>query len=363
MKEMKTIKYCNLNRLNRDGARLIMCGFFLICGMSGSVNADCITDPSDPSVFALQIDATSNCSNMSANMSGCTIDETGSCVITGPDGNSITVSIDSGGVGSNIPINWSTDSPFGNGIDFAIVGGAANGSSTCGYSYTPGSNIGVGLIFEKSNGLNQKVTSISFCSDFIDPAPEVIAETCPENFQNAVNQLSKQTGLDFAFLLDPNQAGRSSLCAPNGLDANGNPDPTIATTIRVRCVDECITKPECDPGFPGYPASCTFPVCETSGSWNLYDEQGACIADAPTPISTDPAPFCWEIQQDLDGKCSTSNSWEPQEQTTLEVKKGHVNPFVYQSCYNSGGRYVCETMCFLYPGETAAACPPGSTVF
>jgi hypothetical protein len=186
----------------------------------------------------------------------------------------------------------------------------------------------------------------------------VVAEICPDNFQEAVNQLSLETGLDYAFLADPNEGGRLSVCVPNGEpDPLGNP---TANTKRYACIDQCVTKPECvlDPTATG----CSPSVCEPSGSWSTF-EDGICTADAPDPIPTNPLPYCWEIQQDLDGKCSTPlNVWQPQEETVIKIKKGRVNPYVWQSCYTSGGRYVCETMCYIYPGETDAACPLSSTV-
>ena len=470
------------------GAVLTMCGFLSMFGMAGFAGANCVTGTSvlgpDPSVFTLLIDSTSNCGNMSGNMYGCDVDATGSCTITNPNtSETITVSLTSGAVGSNTPLDWSTLDPSL--VDFVIVVGATGGG-TCGFSYTPGSDFGAGLGFLKSNGTYQKVNSVSFCSDFAEPAPDVprlivtktvttaaddtcssdtdsldtgagadvrycyivenvgaglaesvtldddagtpgdtsddfsvtltglnsdgslssggtatgmsglvtiaqagtvvntatasatglggtvtvtaidtatvnavlVAEICPDNFQQAVNQLSQSTGLDYAFLLDPNQGGRLSVCAPNGLDSNGNPDPNIAKAIRIGCVDQCVTKPICqtDPSN----SQCFPSVCEPSGSWTADDVNGNC---APvTTTATDPLPYCWEVQQDLNKDC-VLNEWDPQEETMHHIKKGHVNPYVYQSCYSSGGRYVCETMCFSFSAADALDCPPGSTVF
>ena len=177
-----------------------------------------------------------------------------------------------------------------------------------------------------------------------------IAESCPANFQDAVNQLSLQTGLDFAFLQDPNQSARRAVCVPNG--ANG-----AANTIRVACVDQCIVKPVCEDN-PNDP-SCSPSVCEESGAWTTgAGAQCSVVQNPPEGV----LPYCWEIQQDLNKDC-TLNEWEPQEETVLNIKKGHTNPYVYQSCYSSGGRYVCETMCFTYfPGDEVN-CPPNSTIF
>ena len=206
-----------------------------------------------------------------------------------------------------------------------------------------------------ASGINS--SKIFTASDTATVIAVLVAEICPQNYQDGVNQLSLTTGLDFAFLGDPNDASRRSLCVPNGAD--GAPD-----TVRIACVDQCVTKPECllDPNA----AACSPSVCEPSGSWTTKrtgTDTFECtdLAD-PTPV-TDPPPYCWEIQQDLDGVCNTSNEWEPQEETVLTIKKGHVNPYVWQTCYSSGGRYVCETMCYAFSDTDASACPPGSTLF
>lgn len=177
-----------------------------------------------------------------------------------------------------------------------------------------------------------------------------VAESCPANYQDAVNQLSQATGLDFAFLQDPNQSSRRSVCVPNG--ANG-----AANTVRVACVDQCIVKPVCETNPDD--SACSPSVCEESGAWTTgVGAQCSAVQNPPEGVQ----PYCWEIQQDLNQDC-TLNEWEPQEETILNIKKGHSNPYVYQSCYSSGGRYVCETMCFTYfPGDEAN-CPPNSTVF
>jgi len=473
----------SISRLcNSKGAALAMCGFLSMFGMAGSASAECVTGTSalgpDPASFTLLVDATSNCSNMSSNMYGCDVDASGSCTITNPStGETITVSLTSGAVGSSTPVDWSTTSPSL--VDFAIVVGATGGG-TCGFNYNPGSDYGAGLGFRKSNGSYQKVNAVSFCSDFTEPAPAeprlvvtktvtvaadttcaedvnelevaagddvrycytvenvgaglaeavtladdagtpadaaddfyvmltglngdgslssggmatgmsglvniaeagtvintataaadglggtvtvtatdtatvnavMVAEACPDNFQDAVNQLSLTTGLDYAFLLDPNQGGRLSVCAPNG-------DNNSARAIRVGCIDECVTKPICET-TPNDPA-CSPSVCEPSGVWTA-DDPATGICGPVTTTAADALPYCWEVQQDLNRDC-VMNEWEPQEESVHMVKKGHVNPYVYQSCYKSGGRYVCETMCFLYPGDSAANCPPGSTVF
>lgn len=472
------------------GTAVAMCGILLMFGMADSARAECLTGEFDPSSFTLLIDASSSCANLSDNMFGCEVGGTGSCTITNDITNeTITVTLTNGTVGGTTPIDWSVMNPLGSLVDLAIIVGANNGGS-CGTTYTPGSAFGEGLIFRKTNGSNQKVGKLYFCSDFAEPPPDVprlivtkkvttedddtcsagtdsldigagesvrycytvenvgaglaeavtliddagtpgasdpvptddfsvtlnglnndgslnpgglatgmsdpviiteagtvvntatasatgpggtvevtasdtatvnavqVAEICPDNYQEAVNQLSQTTGLDFAFLQDPNESSRRSVCVPNG--NNG-----AADTVRVGCIDQCVTKPECVSNLDD--PACSPSVCEPSGSWTTKrtgTEPGTFeCTDLPlTAPVTGPLPYCWEIQQDLDGVCSTLNEWKPQEETVLTIKKGHVNPYVWQTCYSSGGRRVCETMCYLFPGESPSACPPWSRI-
>ena len=175
------MKVPTLTLFRRNAAALIAFGFLSIFGMANTAHAGCITGQSangeDPSVFALAIDANSSCTNLTGtnNNYGCEIDNSGtSCTIyKNNDPNSsefITVNLTQGTVGGTTPVNWEISGSSTSLVDFVIVGGASNGSSTCGYSYAPGSEFGAGLIFEKSNSDFQKITSISFCSNFVEPA-------------------------------------------------------------------------------------------------------------------------------------------------------------------------------------------------
>lgn len=195
------------------------------------------------------------------------------------------------------------------------------------------------------------------CEDSDTASVLLLAENCPANFQGAVNQFAAETGLDYAFLLDPNQGGRLSVCAPDG----NFTDPATNYSneaIRVQCVDQCITKEICETDPTN--VACSPSVCESSGAWTEWSSGTSCS------VVTDPAPgvtpYCFEVQQDLNKDC-VLNEWDPQDDTVLHIKKGHSNPYVYQSCYSSGGRYVCETMCFAYSTADRANCPPGSTIF
>jgi len=153
---------------------LLAGGFMMMLGLSGAVLGECIQDPSDPSLFNVLIDASSSCAALSDNMQGCQMDSSGSCTITNEaTGETITVRLDSGRVGGNTPVSWSStfsdasNSKAGE-VDFSIIVGATGGGS-CGWSYTPGSDYGLGLAFLKSNGSVQKMNDIYFCSDFIGP--------------------------------------------------------------------------------------------------------------------------------------------------------------------------------------------------
>lgn len=170
----------------------------------------------------------------------------------------------------------------------------------------------------------------------------LVAEACPEDFQDDINDLATSTGLDYAFLLDPQKGGRTAVCTPDGTSG------TVPAARRIPCIDQCVTKPECqvDPSDP----ACSPSVCEPSGAWTEGDEF-ACTDLYPQP---DALPYCWEIQQDFNRDC-VANVVDPLEETVLTIKKSRMNPYYYQSCYNSGGRYVCETMCFpLFAGDV---CP------
>lgn len=351
---------------NSKGAALTICGILSIFGMVESASAECVVGDDDPSNFTLLIDATSSCSNMSDNMYGCDVaaGATGCTIFEkdgmgNPTGNSIDVFLDNGSVGGTEPVDWSST---GDGqVVFTIIVGANNGGS-CGTSYTPGSEVGEGLGFLKKNSEIQKMNAVSFCSDFKQPAStSPVAEICPDGFQTAVNTLSVSTGLDFAFLEDPNQSGRRSICVPDGGDGS-------IETKRYACIDQCVTKPECLTDTSG--PACSPSVCEPSGSWTTQRVEGnpdtfACTAFPTSDFTppTDPEPYCWEIQQDLAGDCDTTvDTWQPQEESVLTIKKGHINPYVWQSCYSSGGRYVCETMCYAFTVADSTRCPLNSTI-
>ena len=72
-------------------------------------------------------------------------------------------------------------------------------------------------------------------------------------------------------------------------------------------------------------------------------------------------PYCWEVEQDLNQDC-TLNETQPMTTHEVTTRQIHSNPYVYQSCVKSGGRKVCTTYCYLYPGENANVCPSTSII-
>lgn len=474
---------------NSNGTALALFGILSMFGMAGPANAEtgCVTGPNDPSAYTLLIDASSTCSNLSANMFGCEVQPgaNGCTILNTITKESFRVTLDSGTVGGITPIDWSVLDPTGPLVDLTILVGATNGGS-CGVLYPPGSNFGQGIIFQKSESpvRYQKVNRLYFCSDFFQPAPDVprliltktvttedddtcsssvdaldvrpgddvrycytvenvgaglaedviliddnatpgdledytevtliglingdtdlpsdgiatgmsglvtiaklgtvintaeavafgpggtvqvtatdtatvnavqVADLCPDDFQQTINDLSKSTGLDFALLMDPHEGGRHSVCTPNGKNGAG-------ITKKYRCINQCVTKTICktDPNN----LACKPSVCEGSGAWtdwtSVVDVASTCseITNPPPGL----APYCFEIQQDLDANC-TINTWSPQETTVIEIKKGHVNPYVWEvDTTDTFGRADKIMYCYFFPGEDASACPRDSTV-
>lgn len=260
------------------------------------------------------------------------------------------------GLAEGVTLNDDAGTQGDPGDDFVVtLNGLNNDGSLSSGGTATGSELatitGAGTLVNTATAMATGPDGVVIATDTATVNAVLAAEICPDNFQDAVNQLSLTTGLDFAYLLDPNQDARRAVCVPNG-------ESGAADTIRIACQNQCITKPVCETN-PDDP-QCTPSVCEPSGAWTVKDENGICsVVTNPPPGAQ---PYCYEVLQDVNKDC-TLNEWDPQEESVLHIKKGHVNPYVWQSCYSSGGRYVCETMCFLYPGEDPSDCPPGSTVF
>lgn len=172
-----------MNTINRGrSVRLgvLLAGWLLaLLATPAAVMADCLATPN--AKFSVLIDASSSCSNMSANMSGCQVDPvSGSCTIPNPvpGGQPIVIQVTPADAVGSVPVapglvSWTATGPAELGtklVDFSIFLGATGGG-TCGWSYTPGASSDSGMAFLKSNGQYQKVNDIYFCSDFTAPPP------------------------------------------------------------------------------------------------------------------------------------------------------------------------------------------------
>jgi uncharacterized repeat protein (TIGR01451 family) len=176
--------------------------------------------------------------------------------------------------------------------------------------------------------------------------------TCPADFQKAVNQLVTETDdFTYAVLHNPKKPEDVSVCVPT------NEDPNYVRVRGISCIDECILKPGCDQ--TPLPAGCSPQVCQSSESWTTHDENGVC--QGPASFTAGKLPYCWEVEQDLNQDCEL-NDTQPMKTHEVDTKQIHANPYVYQSCTKSGGRKVCTTYCYLYPGETSSVCPSGSII-
>jgi uncharacterized repeat protein (TIGR01451 family) len=176
--------------------------------------------------------------------------------------------------------------------------------------------------------------------------------TCPDGYQEAVDQMVDNTGdFSYAVLLNPKKPQDVSVCVPN------------STNVQVRgvsCIDECILKTDPDCSQTPLPAGCSPQVCQSSGAWTAIDAStGQCGAVTDTGGKI---PYCWEVEQDLNQDC-TLNETQPMTTHEVTTRQIHSNPYVYQSCVKSGGRKVCTTYCYLYPGENANVCPSTSIIY
>lgn len=485
-----------VSKINKNIQRIInllTLGVIGTFGPIGTVLGECITGTDDPSVFSILINRASNCKSLSGNMHGCEIGYSGTCTISNGS-QTIDVTLKNGSLRGKHPLDWGSEGAAG--VDFVILHNAWSENS-CGFSYTPGSDFGVGLAFLKRNNWYylkrsrrfKKITRISFCSDFTDPAPAqprlVVNETvttengvcgeddveilnvnsgetvkycyrvenigpgqavdvvlridngtpddpaddqnvllsglqdgglapggtatgellvpitndgvlvntatvtghtfdgiivsasdtatvntalakCPQELQDVVNAASNR----FAFLagFDPVSPETVSVCSPEQ-DLSNNES---LRSVRVSCINECVIKQACKDD-PSSIECKTPPVCQPSGAWNYFkgEDPSTFTEENPDPTSgscvvtsNGQTPFCWEVQQNLPNSPDCERKQiDPLKTGGIDIGQVRANPFVYQSCTNSGGRYVCETICFLFPGEDASVCPSGSRAF
>lgn len=176
----------------------------------------------------------------------------------------------------------------------------------------------------------------------------VAAEQCPQAYQDLINALNVDTDNFYAasILLEPKNPGLISLCTPTCSNDPGNPnyvegvDCPVAESTRTLCEDDCVWDNDLD-------------SCTPSGNWDP-DEEDVIDPDGRMP-------YCWEVLESItDGG---GVGLKVKSSQTVEIIELSTNPYVYQTCYKSGGRKVCETICYLYDGESGADCPKGSTIY
>lgn len=170
--------------LKKRCSYVLFLGVFWVAAavMPSSVwGAGCLT--TDNSEFCMVVDASSTCTALSENMSGCVTDSNGICTIVNPSGPNIVVQVTPLDAVGSVPdptlgeISWQVlpgGPPLltGKEIDIGILLGATGGGTSA-WIYSPGANSDMGLAFEKNNGSYQKVNGIFFCSDFLAPPPSV----------------------------------------------------------------------------------------------------------------------------------------------------------------------------------------------
>jgi hypothetical protein len=186
----------------------------------------------------------------------------------------------------------------------------------------------------------ERMTTVT-ASDTATVDVDVAAAPCPEEYQNLINSIYSDptNGYAASILLEPKNPGSISLCTPTCTYDPSDPNACAATSTRTLCEDDCIWDTDAND-------------CKPSDNWDSTNGE---VIDPAGPL-----PYCFEVLASItngDGlglKVKTSQ--------TVEIIELSVNPYVYQTCYKSGGRKVCETICYLYEGETAADCPKGSTV-
>lgn len=223
------------------------------------------------------------------------------------------------------------------------TGGTAYGESAAMSFVTPGQVVNTATVSADDGATHSASATVDVEQGLV---------LCPEAYQDAVDQQVELTGdFPFAYLLDPKSPNSAALCKPKASNSK-------VASRSVRCVMGCEIKPECvdSPNAPG----CSPQVCQSSEVWTTHDEFGTCEGPA-TPGDTDPLPYCWEVAQDLNRDC-VLNSVEPMMTNSVEVTQVHSNPYVYQTCVRSRRGTVCETTCYLYPGEDASVCPSGSNI-
>ena len=242
------------------------------------------------------------------------------------------------------------------GLDGGVLaaGGEATGKSPAVLITTAGKLINTATV--DGNSVDDPDYDVPSASDTATVNAEQALVQCPEAYQKAVDQLvtDDTNSFTYAVLYNPKKPEDVSVCVPSNIDEDDD------DSLRVRgtdCIDDCVLKPGCDQ--TPLPAGCSPQVCQSSEAWTTHNQSGACTG--PATNTDGKLPYCWEVEQDLDQNC-VLNDTQPMVTHEVITRQIHSNPYVYQSCAKSGGRNVCKTYCYLYPGESSSVCPKGSII-
>jgi hypothetical protein len=174
----------------------------------------------------------------------------------------------------------------------------------------------------------------------------IAAAQCPDSYQALINSIAVEdpdNAYAASILLQPKNPGLISLCTPTCISDPSQPgyDPDcIATSTRTICEDDCIWDDATND-------------CKPSGNWDSTNGE---VIEPDGRL-----PYCFEVLESI--QSDSGIGLKVKTSQTVEIIELSVNPYVYQTCYKSGGRKVCETICYLYDGESASACPKGSTIY
>jgi hypothetical protein len=167
----------------------------------------------------------------------------------------------------------------------------------------------------------------------------IAAAECPESYQALIDSLQTEdpdNAYAASILLQPQNPGLISLCTPK---CEASDQDCIVPSTRTLCEDDCIW-------------DATTGACQLSGVWDPINGK---VIDGATRL-----PYCHEVVESIKSSGGVGLTFTTTQ--TVEIIELSVNPYVYQTCYKSGGRKVCETICYKFPGETDADCPAGSTI-
>ncbi len=216
----------------RFRALALLAGWLLaLLAAPATVMAGCLATPN--SNFTILVDATSNCSALGGNMSGCQTNASGTCVIPNPTSGGVPIVVQmtpSNAVGSTptaTGFSWTATGPAALGgklVDVGIMVGATAGG-TCAWTYTPGEDDDTGLAFQKSNGSFQKAGNIFFCSDFTAPPPALARII----LSKTVMLKGGNCGTDDVDVLELNAGAEVEYCfTVENVGAGGSSDVTLS---------------------------------------------------------------------------------------------------------------------------------------